>query len=210
MSRPAPAATRFPAFFDEVPPIVLHDPLAEFLGAARGGLIAYHFADAVRLAGHACPTVAAAWLMTTRGLQALWPDATPVRGGVRLAMRGQREEGVTGVIAKVAELLTGAAGSEGFKGLAGRFDRRAARFGADEIAGELALTRTDTGQQVEVAVDLSRVPPDPAMRPFMEKCLEGTASSDEAAAFGRLWQDRVRRILLASPDAGIVRVRAIG
>lgn len=202
-----PATTIFPAFFDEVPPITLHDPLAEFLGAARGGLMTYHFADAVRLAGHACPTVAAAWLMTTRALGALWPDATPVRGGVRLEMRGTRSEGVTGVIAKVAELVCGAAGDEGFKGLAGRFDRRQARFGADEMIGELAMTRLDTGSRVEALVDLSKVPPDPAMRPFMEKCLDGCATTDEAAAFGRLWQDRVRRILIAGDAVCQVRAR---
>ena len=203
----SPATTIFPAFFDDVPPITLRDPLAEFLGAARDGLITYHFADAVRLAGHACPTVAAAWLMTTRALQSLWPDATPVRGGVRLEMRGLRDEGVTGVIAKVAELVSGAAGDEGFKGLAGRYDRRQARFGADELLGELAMIRLDTGRRVEVLVDLSKVPPDPAMRPFMEKCLDGSASAAEAAAFGRLWQDRVRRILIASDEVCQVRAR---
>lgn len=199
------ATTIFPAYFDDVPPITLYDPLAEFLGAARGGLITYSFADAVRLAGHACPTVAAAWLMTTRSLGALWPDGTPVRGGVRLEMRGMRGEGVTGVIAKVAELVCGAAGDEGFKGLAGRFDRRQARFGADDLTGELSLTRLDTGLRVEALVDLSKAPPDPAMRPFMEKCLEGSANDAEMAAFGRLWQDRVRRILLAGDDVCQVR-----
>lgn len=206
----SPDTTIFPAFFDEVPPITVHDPLAELLGAARGGLITYHFADAVRLAGHACPTVAAAWLMSTRALAALWPDATPVRGGVRLDMRSVRSEGVTGVIAKVAELLSGAAGEEGFKGLAGRFDRRQARFGTDALTGELAMTRIDNGLRVEASVDLSKVPPDPAMRPFMEMCLDGSAGADEAAAFGRLWQDRVRRILLAGETVCSVKLKPAG
>lgn len=204
-----PVPDAFPAFFDEVPPIIVRDPLAEFLGAARGGLITYRFADAVRLAGHSCPTVAAAWLMTTRGLAALWPDDTPVRGAVRLAMRGARDEGVTGVIAKVAELVTGAAGTEGFKGIGGRFDRRAARFGASELGGELSLTRIDSGRRAEVTVNLGAVPPDPAMRPLMEKCVDGSATTEERAAFGALWQDRVRRILLAAPaEIVVVRMRA--
>jgi len=35
---------------------VLRDPLAELLGAAEGGIVEYRYADAVKLAGHSCPT----------------------------------------------------------------------------------------------------------------------------------------------------------
>ena len=48
----------FPEFFKQVPDITLADPLADFLGAAEGGLLRYGYADAVKLAGHSCPTVA--------------------------------------------------------------------------------------------------------------------------------------------------------
>lgn len=51
---------QYPAFFDEVEPIVLYDPLAEFLGAATAGRVEYTYLDAVKLAGHSCPTVAGA------------------------------------------------------------------------------------------------------------------------------------------------------
>ena len=51
----------FPEFFARVPAVTLRDPLAELLGAAEGGLIEYRFADAVKLTGHSCPTVAGAW-----------------------------------------------------------------------------------------------------------------------------------------------------
>ena len=51
---------KYPAFFDEVPSISLYDPLAEFLGAAEDGILQYGYVDAVRLAGHSCPTVASA------------------------------------------------------------------------------------------------------------------------------------------------------
>ena len=107
----------FPAFFDDVPPITLRDPLAEILGAAENGLIEYHFADAVRLAGHSCPTVAGAWLMITRALKALYGDAVPERGGISVAFGDSQGGGVTGVIASIVTLLTGAAGIGGFKGL---------------------------------------------------------------------------------------------
>ena len=39
----------FPSFFSEIQPLVVHDRLAEFLGAADGGVIEYRYADAVRL-----------------------------------------------------------------------------------------------------------------------------------------------------------------
>lgn len=50
---------RHPEFFDAVPPLRLRDPLAAFLGAAEEGVLEYRYIDAVRLAGHSCPTVAA-------------------------------------------------------------------------------------------------------------------------------------------------------
>jgi hypothetical protein len=58
----------FPEFYAQAPRVTLRDPLAEFLGAARQGLIEYRYADVVRLAGHSCPTVAGAYLMALHGL----------------------------------------------------------------------------------------------------------------------------------------------
>lgn len=62
---------QYSAFFDKVKPIVLYDPLAEFLGAAEAGRVEYAYLDAVKLAGHSCPTVAGAYLMAMKALQAL-------------------------------------------------------------------------------------------------------------------------------------------
>jgi hypothetical protein len=58
----------FPEFFEIAPRITIHDPLAAFLGAAADGIIEYCYADAVKLAGHSCPTVASAYLMTRAAL----------------------------------------------------------------------------------------------------------------------------------------------
>ena len=60
----------FPVYFEQAPTIMVRDPLAEFLGAAEHGLMTYRYVDAVRLAGHSCPTVAGAYLMVCRGLKA--------------------------------------------------------------------------------------------------------------------------------------------
>ncbi len=186
----------YPDFFNAVPSITLYDPLAEFLGAAEGGLIEYRYLDAVKLAGHSCPTVAAAYTLTRRALLALYPGETPERGGVKVSFRDSATAGVTGVMAAVATLLTGATVDTGFKGLAGRFDRRQLlAFGAD-LACDIRYTRVDNGAAVEARADLSRVPACPAMGPLMQKCLSGAATSAEAAEFRRLWQERVRSVLL--------------
>jgi hypothetical protein len=192
---------RFPDFFAAAPVIRVADPLAGFLGAAEGGVIDYRYADAVRLAGHSCPTVASAFLMTRRALALLYPDALPLRGEIRVDLAEARDAGVAGVIASVATLVTGATADSGFRGLAGRFNRRDKLFFAQPLThGTLRFTRLDSGAAVEVAADLSRVPGDPRMGELMPLCLDGAADAAQEAEFRALWQDRVRRVLLEHAD----------
>jgi hypothetical protein len=191
---------RFPAFFQDIPLLTLRDPLAALLGAAEDGLIDYRYADAVKLAGHSCPTVAGAWLMARRGLAALYGDDLPERGGIRVEFRAGRDAGTTGVVGNVLSLITGAAGEEGFKGLGGRQARRdLLRFGAD-IAAELRLSRLDTGTAALLDYRPEAVSPAPEMAPLMARVVGGVADAREQAEFARLWQDRVRRILLEHAD----------
>lgn len=186
----------YPEFFDEVITITLHDPLAEILGAASGGLIKYGYADAVKLAGHSCPTVAGAYLMTHKALGALYPDSVPERGGIRVEFGAAQADGVTGVTAAVAGLLTGAAGEGGFKGLGGRFSRQnLLQFVVEGNAG-LRFTRLDSGANVSVAYHPEAVPAPPELQELMPKLISGEASAAEKTEFGRLWQMRVRRILI--------------
>jgi hypothetical protein len=152
------AAMSTPAFFDAVPTIVVADPLAEALGATAGGLIEYRYVDAVKLAGHSCPTVAGAWLMTRAALARLYPGETPQRGAIRVELRQTVDAGVAGVIAGVAGLVTGAANEGGFKGLAGRFARNGLlRFGVP-MRGEIRFTRLDSGRAVELSHRPQAVP----------------------------------------------------
>ena len=190
----------YPDFFDAVPGISLYDPLAEFLGATEGGILQYGYFDAVRLAGHSCPTVASAYWATCKALDFLYPDAMPVRGDVRVEFRQDSASGVTGVIANVVSMLTGAMSENGFKGLAGRFDRRRLLFFAVEMPGEMRFARLDTNQAVHVAVNLQHVPVSPRASELMASCLENTATRDEVVEFRQLWQERVRRILLEYGD----------
>ena len=98
----------FPAFFAQPPRIALHDPLARLLGASDDGLIEYGYEDAVRLAGHSCPTVAGAWLMTVRALRALYPDTPPQRGDIDVTFADDPTSGAPAASANVGGLDTGA------------------------------------------------------------------------------------------------------
>ena len=199
---------QLPEFFDAVPRIAVRDPLARFLGAAADGVIEYQYADVVKLAGHSCPTVASAYLMTRGALKALYPDALPERGAIRVELRDDRTEGTTGVVANVASFVTGATHDTGFKGIGGRFDRRNLLLFGVGIPGQLRFTRIDTGAAAIVSARIDRVPSDPRVGLLLPKCLDGVASEEETALFQRLWQGRVRTLLLDSaddPDIIVVR-----
>lgn len=187
---------RYPAFFDAVPKIALYDPLAEFLGAADEGIVEYAYLDAVKLAGHSCPTVASAYWMTYKALAALYREELPQRGNIRVEFGKAHTDGVTGVIANVVSLLTGAAADAGFKGIGGYFDRRDKLLFAVDMPAELRFTRIDSGQAVRVAVDLQSVPLLPRVRELLPRCLDGRAGVDERTEFRELWQGRVKAILL--------------
>lgn len=200
VSQPEVADEVFPAFFEQVPRIRLRDPLAEFLGAARGGVLVYGYADAVRLAGHSCPTVASAFLLARAALQALYPHDLPERGGVRVALREPATEGVTGVIANVLSLLTGATLDTGFKGIGGRFDRRNLLAYETPLPGQVRFTRIDTGDAVDASAHLEHVPSDPRALLLLRQLLQGAATAHDEALFRTLWQERVRRLLLEHAD----------
>lgn len=184
----------YPIFFDSIPTITLRDPLSRLLGSAEDGLIEYSYAEAVKLTGHSCPTVAGAWLMTTGALRRLYGDEIPLRGGISVRFRNSATEGVTGVIASVAGFITGATTDMGFKGLRGRFDRRRLMSFEQQVDGDIRFERLDTGQGVAVSFDASVVPPAPDMMPRLFLAMEADASPEQQAAFAEAWQDRVRRI----------------
>ena len=190
----------FPAFFDAVPGIAVRDPLAQFLGACDDGVLHYGYADAVRLAGHSCPTVASAYWMTRQALRAIYGDELPERGAVRVDFAASAQTGVTGVIANVVSLLTAAAGDSGFQGLAGQFKRRNLMFFDADVPMELRYTRLDGKGQVDAMTHLRKVPTAPETGVLMQRCLAGQASAQELDRFGQLWQERVRSLLLDHGD----------
>lgn len=198
---------QFPDFFADAPRITLRDPLAEFLGSARGGVMHYCYADAVRLSGHSCPTVAGAYLMTVHGLRALYGDELPVRGEISVFMRDARDSGANGVIATVVQLLTGAAAETGFHGIGRRFARYQLLRFEQPVQATLGLRRNNSGRAVQVELDASTVGWTPEMRSLLPRAAAGQASANELQRFGELWQDRVRRMLVEhANDPRLVQV----
>ena len=189
-----------PAFFDLAPIIVVHDALAQTLGAVYDGLIEYRYVDAVKLAGHSCPTVAGAWLMTRAALARLYPGQTPRRGEVRVELRESQESGVAGVIASVVSLVTGAAGPGGFKGLAGQHLRRDLLAFGVPMRGEMRFTRLDNGQRVEVSHHPEVAPRPAQLRMQMQAALAPEADDVQREAFAQSWQGWVRAILVDHAD----------
>lgn len=201
---------RYPEFFDHAPSITMYDPLAKFLGAAEGGIFEYRYIDAVKAAGHSCPTVASAWLMTQRALEVLYPQDLAERGGIRVDFRHDSTSGVTGVIANIVTLVTGATHDTGFKGLAGRFDRRNLLFFNAAVGEEIRFTRKDTGAAVDVTAHLEHVPSAPHVGELMAACITGRATDEIQREFGRLWQERVRAILTDhARDPRVIAVRPV-
>jgi hypothetical protein len=189
-----------PLFFADVARIRVVDPLADLLGAAEGGLLDYGYIDAVKLTGHSCPTVAGAYLMTRTALARLYPDELPRRGELRVELRQTLDEGVAGVIASVAGLITGAANEGGFKGLAGRCARSGLlRFGVPMV-GEIRFTRLDTGRTVELSHRPQAVPRPAAVATLMQQALMPGADADTRKRFGDAWQSWVRTILVEHAD----------
>ena len=191
---------KLPAFFDSVPRITLVDPLADLLGAAEGGILEYSYLDAVKLAGHSCPTVAGAYLMTRTALARLYPDDRPRRGGLRVELRQALDEGVAGVIASVAGLITGAANAGGFKGLAGRFGRDGLLLFGVPMTGEIRFTRLDTGQAVELSHRPQAMPRPAALASLMQQALMPGAEAAARQAFADAWQGWVRTLLIEHAD----------
>ncbi len=200
----------YPEFFDEVPTIRLFDPLAQVLGAFDDGVIEISYPEVVRAAGHSCPTVAGAYLMTIKALEGLWPEGMPVRGGIEVEFSQDLDEGVAGVIGAVVAQITGAAGPGGFKGIAGNFGRNNLMQFGGSISHAARFTRKDTGRSVAVDTDPNVVPPAPQTMPLLQKIIAQKADENEKSEFARLWQDRVKRILIDQrEDVGLVSVQVL-
>jgi hypothetical protein len=138
----------------------------------------------------------------------LYPNSLPLRGDIRVELRGAQDAGTTGVVGAVLGLITGAASDGGFKGLGGQHVRRdLLKYGVD-IAAEARFTRLDSGASVLVDYHPEAVAPSPDLPPLMARVVGGVADEAERTTFGQLWQERVRRILLQETEEPTLVLRA--
>jgi formylmethanofuran dehydrogenase subunit E len=200
----------FRDFLKEIRPIKFREPLAETLGAftSAGATLEYTFIDAVKMAGHACPTVAGAYLSCQKALEALYVDEIPVRGEVAITIYGELDEGVYGVMGQVFSFLTGAAPATGFRGLGHKFKRKdLLKFIPDKIDSQamcFEFRRLDTGKAVLVKFYPRQIPfpAEKAKRlaELLEKVIWEAARDDEKREFQELWIGRVRDMLLEAKE----------
>ena len=198
---------KYPEYYDNVKEISLTDPLADVLGSLDEGKVTFSYLQIVKSAGHSCPTVAGAYLITRKALEALYGVETPVRGNIKVEFKENIEEGVAGVIANVISNITGATRITGFKGLNGKFARHSLMYFDKNINSSARFTRLDTNKSVDVFYDPSSVVPDTNMMPIMQKIMIDTASIEEKKQFKLLWQKRVKEILIDNCDnSNVIKV----
>ncbi len=196
----------FRDFLKEVKPIKFKEPLAETLGVFKeeGVVLEYTFIDVVKLAGHACPTTAGAYLSCQKALEKLYPDEIPVRGEISVTVYGEADEGVYGVMAQIFSLLTGAAPATGFRGLGHKFKRKdLLKFIPDKIDSQamcFEFKRLDNDKTVLVKFYPQEIPfpeeKSKRMTELLEKVIWEAAREEERKEFQELWMERVADMLL--------------
>ncbi|MEK6590868.1 MAG: FmdE family protein [Nitrospinota bacterium] len=186
-------------FFDKVKPIVLKDPLAYILGAMKeGDLLVFRYADAVKLAGHSCAAVSGAYKITAKALKLLYGDDIPVRGDIKVLIKGKPTDLAYGPMSQVISFITGAAPVTGFRGIGGDFKRQNLLI-FDEGHFEyntFVFQRVDNGKGVRITYDTSVLPEDNKMGELMSAVFSKSATREEHEEFINLWQGKVKKILL--------------
>ena len=183
----------YPEFFDTIPPIVLRDELAAFLGSAEKGIVEITYPEIVKMAGHSCAVVAGAYLVAQKGLSVLYGTEMPQRGQIKVELRRKPDEENAGVTGSVLSNITGAAyGDLGFSGIMqGRFGRRNMLLFGVEMEADVRLTRLDTGASVSLTYRPGKVI---NPRPILMLAVGPQATDETRAAFPQKWQEMVKTI----------------
>ncbi|QLD86184.1 hypothetical protein HWV23_10770 [Natronomonas halophila] len=185
----------------DVDPIEIRDPVAEALGVLEPGepfVITY--TDAVKEAGHSCPTASGAYRIVQLGLDTLYPDSYPVRSEVEVQAPGSRDDATYGVMSRIISYVTGATEDDGFSGLAGGYGGRRDllhfdAFDTDTTDPTFRFRRTDTDETVQVTYHVTDVPDGGPAIGNLQQILDGTASEQQREAFADAWHRRVQVVL---------------
>lgn len=185
----------------DVDPIEIRDPVAEALGVLEpGDPFVITYADAVKEAGHSCPTASGAYRIVQLGLDAVYPDSYPVRSEVEVQAAGPRDDAAYGVMGRIISYVTGATEDDGFGGLAGGYGGRRDllhfdAFDPDTVEPTFRFRRTDTDETIEVTYHVGDVPDGDTAVGNLRLILDGSASDEQRAAFADAWHRRVQVVL---------------
>jgi hypothetical protein len=185
----------------DVAPIEIRDPVAEALGVLEPGdpfVITYR--DAVKEAGHSCPTASGAYRIVQLGLDALYADEHPVRSEIEVQAAGPRDDAAYGVMSRIISFVTGATEDDGFGGLAGGYGGRRDLLRFDAFDPEtpdptFRFRRTDTDDTVAVTYHVGDVPDGGPAIGNLQGILDGSASDQQREAFADEWHRRVQVVL---------------
>jgi len=140
---------KYLAFFDDIETITVYDDLCQFLGVNDDGIIELSYIDIVKTAGHSCATVAGAYLVALKGLQALYGEELPKRGNIKVELKRAPTDDNAGVVGSVLSNITGATIDFGFGGIpTGKYNRRNLLFFNADIQSDVCFTRLDSGKKV--------------------------------------------------------------
>jgi len=172
----------------------IHEPFAEYLMA---GPQEYQFKisllDVVRFAGHACPSMVGAFLISQKAIQELFPETNIcVRGQIAVEIPTSVTQGATGPISNVFSMIFGAWEQSGFGGLSGQFARRGLlKYDSSSTQpGTFRFRNLKTGAAVDISYDPSLAP---------------APDSVENLPFQKLWRHKIATILESPTDFLICR-----
>ncbi len=188
-------------YIQNVPPIMMRDPLIEMLGQTNDP-IPYYYEEAVKITGHSCQVVASAWMITRLALEQLYPNGeVPVRGQIKIEMPGAEDEWNIGVYGEVMAYVTGATTKNGFSGSVFAKGnpltiRRNKMVYTENPVGtpppkmKWIFTRLDNNKSVTGSWNITLVQPktdEKVLKEIGNKVASGTATPEELAEFHKNW-----------------------
>lgn len=163
--------------------IHVREPFAEFLKATSTEFdFELSLLDVVRFAGHACPSMIGAFIISKKATEELFENQIVIRGDVQVSTSSSVNSGATGPICNVFSMIFGAWEKSGFGGLNGNFKRRdLLKFSDVEVpSGAFRFKNIRTSKVIDIYYS-------PAQAIKDEKAIE--------AEFPMDWRIKIKKIL---------------
>ena len=204
----AAGVNAWPEFYAQAPQIKIVDPMAVVVGSMPEGqnTLTIELTDVALYSGHICPSMAFGYILTKKALDALYPDALPVRGQIRVAAMAASD------LLDVASYITGA------RSFYGRAEINAGDLVVDpslksKVPGRyiMIFQRKDNGKTVQAVFNkFKMIPPAQVkeIKAFLQKMLAGTASAQEKKEKWALLDALAKKVLLETPE-GVLEVNPL-